>query len=95
MTHTVLKPLLRYFFLQTALDAFTDKLWWNLVARPKNGQGLFPRTETGLLEYVRRGQLERDWGLTYSTGTFKECIRIYGFEYTCHLLEKAIERETR
>lgn len=73
---TIIKSLIRTYFMDLAIDTAVGKLWMNFVVCPK--LTCFPKNAEGLLECARRGELHANYGREVPYNDIKEAL-VFGF----------------
>lgn len=85
MDSTILKSLLRTFFLDLAIETAYEKVSNNFRWVPLEGG--FPRTSEELLRMHATGELLSKYGIDDSLQNLKDCLYIYGEEFLLRHLE--------
>lgn len=83
----ILRPLIRTYFLQLAINTLFEKLYWNLISAPEFE---IPRDEKGLIKYFESGQAKERYRLYISSETIKASIKKYGLEKTLKMVDDVI-----
>jgi hypothetical protein len=84
---TILKSLLRIYFIEQAMDVLSQGLLFNLSPAPEADLRGYPRTEEGLLAYFRSGAARED-GIRDSEWAVKGFIKREGLEKTLSIIDE-------
>lgn len=91
---TILKSLIRTYFLQQSIDVIAQGLFWNLHPAPEADLRGHPRTEAGILAYIQSGDGIKD-GIRDTTAAVRAYIRINGVDRTLAIIDNHLRNRKR